>query len=66
MTIEEAKEIASRCLVKPCDDKEMALKKLFNENERLQSLINDRLPNGGMVSHGAKHSMKPTLENDKV
>lgn len=32
---------------------------------QLRAKLNDRLPNGGMVSHGAKHSMKPTIENDK-
>ncbi len=40
--------------------------KLLEENKRLQSLLNDRLPNGGMVSQEAKHSMQPTLENDKT
>jgi hypothetical protein len=37
---------------------------LFGEISRLNNKLNDRLPNGGMVSHEAKHSMQPTLKHD--
>ena len=66
MTVDEAKEIAIAVNGMESDSIDRALVLLMLENNRLQELLNDRLPNGGMVSHGAKHSMQPTIKNDTI
>ena len=66
MTVDEAKEISIAVNGMESDSIDRALVLLMLENNRLQELLNDRLPNGGMVSHGAKYSMKPTTKNDTI
>ena len=51
--------------LRPAKRRELGLS-LQSELSKLKALLNDRLLNGGMVSHGAKHSMQPTLKHDTV
>lgn len=66
MTVERAIDIFEAYPMQIDAVHEEALDVLLNAVKFYRAKLNDRLPNGGMVSHGAKHSMKPTLENDKV
>lgn len=73
MTPEEAKENLNEYLNwRPENDSKMvhpntireSVEILLAECKALQSKLNDRLPNGGTVSHESKHSMMPTLKHD--
>jgi len=41
-----------------------AIEMVLEDYNRIKQLLNDRLPNGGMVCHEAKNPMKPTLKHD--
>jgi len=64
MTLERAIDIFEAYPMQIDGTHEEALEVLLNAVKYYRAKLNDRLPNGGMVSHEAKHSMQPTLKHD--